>query len=111
MSEETTGPVDTLSGGWGDARLPELTARFGHPLNDDCEYASGCVVGALMNAEKEITDRSERIERLRAALTETARNLESAYETLTITRVEMLAAILDAGRRANDALKEDDSHA
>lgn len=60
------GPVDTLAGGWGDARLPELTARFGHPLNDSCEYASQCVVGALMAAVSKLAERDAQIAEMQA---------------------------------------------
>jgi hypothetical protein len=56
-----SGPADSLAAGWGDARLPELTARFGHPLNDGCEYASQCVVGALLNAEERVAELAEKL--------------------------------------------------
>lgn len=52
----------------------------------------------------------ERIERLRAALSVIALNMERAYGTVGLDRKELLAKMLDAGRLAVEALKEDNSH-
>lgn len=56
IAKQESFPRDTQAAGWGDARLPELTAQFGHALNDDCEYTSNCVVGALQNASARIAE-------------------------------------------------------
>ncbi len=76
--------MDTLAGGWGDARLPEMTARFGHPLNDACEYASQCVVGALQNAESEVERLTAENAALRAAQPDVEKIARAIHRRLRI---------------------------